>query len=172
MGGLNLYLYVENNPIRYLDPTSLKGLPGFDSHPTVLEEIAPVDDLLYGLRSGEGLPGRDGIALPRRPTAQELELLSEKHGVEFAVTYKYGPGPNGAGGQYFLHSGERIKVGFSLEKDRMLIYHTHPGGTAYASSADMKIMLRLKNIGSPQRSSKIVPSGKDVVRFDATRNKY
>ncbi|MYV39913.1 hypothetical protein GT030_13795 [Streptomyces sp. SID1328] len=32
----------------------------------------------------------------------ELENLTVKHGVEFAVVYKLGPGPKGTGGQYFL----------------------------------------------------------------------
>jgi hypothetical protein len=98
-------------------------------------------------------------------------LLSEKHGVEFAVTYKYGKGMHGRGGQYYLHSGERAKVTIPLEKDRILVYQTHPQGTAYASSQDKLLMLRLKTLGSPQRSSQIIPSGKAVIRFNAKKGK-
>lgn len=52
-----------------------------------------------------------------------------------------------------------------LEGDRMVIYHTHPGGRAYASQADMDLLKLFQGVGSPQRSSQIVPVGGDVVRF-------
>ncbi|MGA5121918.1 hypothetical protein ACPCAG_01095 [Streptomyces pseudogriseolus] len=43
--------------------------------------------LLYGARKGEGLPGSAGVTIDRRPTVTELENLTIKNGVEFAVTY-------------------------------------------------------------------------------------
>ncbi|SCC25172.1 hypothetical protein [Gilliamella intestini] len=151
-----------------MDPLGLvKGIENTGS----LHELDPVDNLLYGSRVNEGIPGATGIPIPNRPTPLELELLSEKHGVEFAVTYKYGKGIHGRGGQYYLHSGERAKVTIPLEKDRMLVYHTHPQGTAYASPQDMQIMLLLEKLGSPQRSSQIIPSGKAVIRFNAEKGK-
>ncbi|MDT0140819.1 LysM peptidoglycan-binding domain-containing protein [Acidovorax sp. PRC11] len=130
-----------------------------------LAETGAVDRLLYGARVGEGLPGGAGVAVPMRPTPAQLEALTVKHDVEFAVTYKLGPSQNGRGGQYFLYSGEKGAVDVPLQKDMMLIYHTHPGGTPWASPQDMNLMRSLEAIGSPQRSSQIVPVGKDVVRF-------
>jgi hypothetical protein len=129
-----------------------------------LGEPGAVTDLLYGARPGEGLPGSAGVAIPARPTPVELANLSEKHSVEFAATYRYGPGRNGGGGQYYLYSGERAAVEVPISADEMLIYHTHPGGTSFASQADMDVLDLLKLAGSPQRSSQIVPVGKDVVR--------
>lgn len=52
-----------------------------------------------------------------------------------------------------------------ISADEMLIYHTNPGGTSFASQADMDVLDLLKLAGSPHRSSQIVPVGKDVVRF-------
>ncbi|OQS43057.1 hypothetical protein, partial [Chromobacterium haemolyticum] len=130
-----------------------------------LGEAGAVGDLLYGARAGEGLPGAAGVAIPSRPMPVQLANLTEKHGVEFAATYKYGPGTNGGGGQYYLYSGERGAVEVPISANEMLIYHTHPGGTAFASQADMDVLNLLKLAGSPQRSSQIVPVGKDVVRF-------
>ncbi|MDH1109260.1 LysM peptidoglycan-binding domain-containing protein [Pseudomonas otitidis] len=137
---------------------------------------SPLHGLLYGARSGEGLPGFAGVPLSGRPSVLELENLTVKHGVEFAVTYKFGIGRNGGGGQYFLHSGEAGGVAIPLEADRILISHTHPGidgaaGARYASDADMEVLEALQKIGSPQRSSLIVPVGRDViVRFGGGRD--
>jgi hypothetical protein len=105
------------------------------------------------------------VAIPKRPTTTELENLSAKHDVEFAVTYKYGEGKNGGGGQYYLHSGTKNTVPIPLEKDRMFIYHTHPGGTPYASSGDRDVLKYLERIKSPQRSSTIIPVGGRPFRF-------
>ena len=124
-----------------------------------------MSDLLYGARVGEGLPGSEGVAIPSRPTPTELANLTAKHDVEFAVTYKYGAGPDGGGGQYYLYSGVQGEVQVPVSADEMLIYHSHPGGTAWASPEDMNLLDALRQVGSPQRSSQIVPVGKDVVRF-------
>jgi RHS repeat-associated protein len=124
-----------------------------------------VDNLLYGARPGQGLPGATGVPISGRPTVQELQNLTSKHGVEFAVTYKYGPGPNGGGGQYFLHSGTDRNVRIPLEADRMFIYHTHPRGTASGSRADREVLGRLGLIGSPQRTSYVLPGGGQVIPF-------
>lgn len=127
--------------------------------------LSAIEELLYGGRVGENLPGFAGAAIPRRPTVVELENLTLKHGVEFAVTYKYGQGPNGSGGQYYLHSGEKSKVAFPLESDRMLIFHTHPEGYG-PSIPDMQRIDDLINLKSPQRSSQVIQVNKDkVTRF-------
>ncbi|WCM27853.1 hypothetical protein NDN01_02675 [Sphingomonas sp. QA11] len=108
------------------------------------------------------------MAIPARPTAAELENLTAKHGVEFAVTYKFGPGRNGGGGQYRLFSGDGGSVKIPLERDSMLIYHTHPRGTRVASQGDMDVLRTLELLGSPQRSSQLIPVGRDMtVRFDS-----
>jgi hypothetical protein len=130
-----------------------------------LGEPGAVADLLYGARLGERLPGSIGVVIPTRPTPVELANLTEKHGVEFATTYTHGPGRNGGGGQYRLYSGTRAAVEVPVSANEMLIYHTHPGGTSFASQADMDVLELLKLAGSPQRSSQIVPVGKEVVRF-------
>jgi hypothetical protein len=130
-----------------------------------------VGDLLFGARVGEGLPGSSGSQILYRPTSTQLDLLTAKHNVEFAVTYKMGPGPNGGGGQYFLHSGKIDSVTIPLEPDRILITHTHPGGTAYASQADQNLLKTLELLGSPQRSSQVIPSGGTAIRFNKSSNK-
>jgi hypothetical protein len=77
-----------------------------------------------------------------------------------------GSGKGGGGGQYYLHSGTVDKVKVPIEADRMWIYHTHPGGTPYGSSADIEVLSQLKDAGSPQRSSQVIPVGKsNSVRF-------
>jgi hypothetical protein len=117
--------------------------------------------LLYGARKGEGLPGSAGVTIDRRPTVTELENLTIKHGVEFAVTYKLGPGPKGAGGQYFLYSGEVAAVRVPVSADTILIYHTRPGGTRWPSSADKALLELFESAGSPMRSSMVIPVGRN-----------
>jgi hypothetical protein len=107
-----------------------------------------------------GLPGGAGTAIPGRLSGPEMAALSDKYGVEFAQVYRTGDGPGGAGGQYYLYSGEARSVRVPVGDDVRLISHTHPGGTAYASSADMRLLDVLQSTGSPQQSSEIVlPSG-------------
>ncbi|MGW8330559.1 FG-GAP-like repeat-containing protein [Streptomyces sp. NPDC055897] len=126
-----------------------------------------VSSLLYGGRPGQvKLPGYDGTPISGRPTFSELENLTVKYGVEFAVTYKYGPGVNGGGGQYYLHAGGQSHVRFPLEADRMLITHTHPGGAHSPSDADRAILEVLQRLGSPQRVSSITPVGGKTSLFD------
>ncbi|MDG9931262.1 LysM domain-containing protein, partial [Pseudomonas sp. GD04042] len=133
---------------------------------TVRESDSTILNLLYGARVKEGLPGLVGAPITRRPSVAELENLTLKHDVEFAVTYKLGEKSGGRGGQYFLHSGSKSQVHIPLEADRMLIYHTHPSSTALASVGDRLVMETLELLGSPQRSSQIIPVGKEVVRFN------
>jgi hypothetical protein len=138
------------------------GAGGGSAGGAALGEGSAVSKLLYGARPGENLPGAKGIGVPARPSVTEMENLSAKHGVEFAVTYKYGAGSNGGGGQYFLHSGEVSSCRVPLEVDRMLVYHTHPGGTPWESTSDRAVMDYLKSIGSPQRTSWVIPVGRGV----------
>ncbi len=73
---------------------------------------------------------------------------------------------NGAGGKYFVYSGDISSVPIPIDKDVILINHTHPGGTAAASPADRRVLQYLADSGSPQRSSEIIPVGKNyTIKF-------
>ncbi|WP_438307003.1 RHS repeat domain-containing protein (plasmid) [Streptomyces sp. HUAS TT11] len=111
------------------------------------------------------LPGRAGVKISGRLSSKMMADLSEEHGVEFALIYRTGNGRNGGGGSYWLYSGKARAVRFPGEGDVRLIYHTHPGGTAYASRADMRALETLKENGSPQRSSEVVLPDGSTVRF-------
>lgn len=117
------------------------------------------------------LPGNKGIAVKKRLTQEQMEYLTQKHGVEFAQVYIHGKGKNGRGGKYYLYSGDDHSVLIPLGKDVMLISHTHPKGTPYASTEDMKLMSYLKQLGSPQNTSTIYPVGNQSVKFDRKRRK-
>lgn len=55
---------------------------------------------------------------------------------------------------------DKVSRVIKIDKD------THPAGTAYPSSADMSLLNRLRRLGSPQKSSQIIPIGKDTIRFN------
>ena len=59
-------------------------------------------------------------------STDEMTFLTQEYGVEFAQVYKYGKGPNGGGGQYYLYSGTVNKVRVPIANDIMLINHTYP----------------------------------------------
>ena len=114
------------------------------------------------------LPGSTGIQMSRRLTTDEMTFLTQEYSVEFAQVYRYGNGVNGGGGQYYLYSGTIDRVTVPIGNDIMLINHTHPGGTASPSSADKLLLGRYQQLGSPQRSSEIIPIGKENIRFNTT----
>ena len=61
---------------------------------------------------------------------------------------------------------ERVpdRVAERLGEDLRFIYHTHPGGTPYASRADLDALALGATFGSPQRTSQLVlPSGETVL---------
>ena len=117
----------------------------------------------------ENLPGETGIKIPRRLSPDEMSFLTKEYGVEFSLVYRRGTGKSGGGGQYWLYSGVENRVKVPIAKDAMLIYHTHPKGSEGASLGDRLVMKRLEAIGSPQRSSQIIPIGKDgTARFNSS----
>ena len=99
------------------------------------------------------LPGQKGISIKKRLSQNQIEFLTKKYN-------------NGRGGTYYLYSGTENSVIIPLRKDVMLINHSHPKGTEYASTGDMKVMSILKKLGSPQNTSEIYPVGKKKVKFD------
>ena len=114
------------------------------------------------------LPGNEGIEISRRLSVDEMTYLTQEYGVEFAQIYRRGTGANGGGGKYIIYSGDVSSVQIPVAKDVMLINHTHPSGTAFPSKADMKLISLLEQIGSPQRTSEIIPIGKlETVKFGA-----
>jgi hypothetical protein len=59
-----------------------------------------------------------------------------------------------------------------LDGKSILINHTHPKGTTFASEGDLKLLNSIENSGSPQRSSEIIPIGeKETVRFNKAGDK-
>jgi RHS repeat-associated protein len=172
MGGLNQYQYCPN-PVGWVDPLGLKCKDGEDVSGSLIarETGNPVTDLLFGGKAREGLPGPDGIPIPKRPTILDLENLSAKHNVEFSTVYRLGNGKNGGGGQYYLYSGTFNSVRVPIEPNIIWINHTHPGGTTKASRPDQGILKALQALGSPQKSSQIIPVGENPIYF-TTSKKY
>ena len=111
------------------------------------------------------LPGTAGIPVRRRLTDSQMLFLTNEYGVEFAQVYELGNGKNGRGGQYKIYSGTVNYVYIPVSEKTILINHTHPGGTASPSKFDKKLMAMIKQAGSPQKTSTILPLGKQPVKF-------
>jgi hypothetical protein len=113
------------------------------------------------------LPGSQGVAVgARRLSTGQMLSLTQEWQVEFSLVYRTGSGRSGGGGTYWLYSGSKNQVMVPVGKDVRWIYHTHPGGTPYASIPDKNVLLRLQETGSPQRSSQVLPlGGSGPVRF-------
>lgn len=101
-----------------------------------------------------------------------MDSLAVSNNVEFALIYRAGAGSNGGGGSYWLHSGTIDTVWFQPSGDARWIYHTHPVGPAWdsfrASTADQDFLRLLQGLGSPQKTSTIIPEGGTPFRFDIT----
>lgn len=113
------------------------------------------------------LPGLNGITVKKRLSDEQMSYLTNEYGVEFAQVYELGPGKNGRGGTYKIYSGNATSVEIPVNSRTILINHTHPGGTAYPSRKDKKLMNLIKNAGSPQKTSSIIPLGKSNVKYNS-----
>ena len=111
------------------------------------------------------LPGKAGIQVKQRLTDSQMLFLTNEYGIEFAQVYELGNGRNGRGGQYKIYSGTVNSVTIPVSEKTILINHTHPGGTASPSTKDKKLMALIKQAGSPQKTSSILPLGKRPVKF-------
>lgn len=111
------------------------------------------------------LPGTAGIHVKKRLTDSQMTFLTNEYGVEFAQVYERGQGKNGHGGKYRIYSGTANSVTIPVNSNTVLINHTHPGGTAHPSKQDLKLMALIKQAGSPQKTSSIIPIGKKTVKF-------
>ncbi|MGX8714527.1 MAG: hypothetical protein ACSW8A_02120, partial [Lachnospiraceae bacterium] len=77
----------------------------------------------------------------------------------------------GGGGKYYIYSGTKNSVLVPVNKNTILVNHTHPGGTASPSKQDMKLMAMYAKLGSPQKTSSIIPSGKATIQFTSKGKK-
>lgn len=111
------------------------------------------------------LPGSSGIQVKKRLTDNQMLFLTNEYGVEFTQVYELGPGKDGRGGKYTIYSGTANSVTIPINSKTILINHTHPGGTAYPSRKDLKLMSLIKQAGSPQKTSSIVPLGGKSIKF-------
>lgn len=117
------------------------------------------------------LPGSKGYQVAHRLSDRQMEFLTNEYGIEFAQVYRRGPGKNGGGGNYYIYSGDANSVSVPVNKDTILINHTHPGGSASPSKQDMKLMAMYAQFGSPQRTSSIIPVGKKTIYFTSKGRK-
>ena len=178
--GLNLYAYCGNNPVVYYDSSGNEHKHNADieknaERENTYKDIKKLKEDFFEIYTPDGervidfsyLPGKDGFKIPRRLTIGEMTYLTKEYGVEFAQVYHLGPGKNGGGGVYILYSGDisSVNIAPSISPDTILINHTHPGGTPWLSSADMRLLGFLKDIGSPQNISQIIPIGKEYTIF-------
>lgn len=111
------------------------------------------------------LPGKKGIVVKKRLSDEQMTYLTNEYGIEFAQVYELGPGKKGSGGVYKIYSGDASHVWIPVNSKTILINHTHPGGTERPSSDDLRLMEFIEQSGSPQKTSSIIPSGKDIVKF-------
>src|SRR5437667_10250094 len=109
--------------------------------------------------NGAYLPGSAGVQIARRLTAAEMEALTVTHKVEFSLVYRAGLGPSGTCGTYWLYSGTINRVRVPLGSDVRWIYHTHPGGTPFASGfpGDQQVLQLLQRTGAPEKSVVSIP---------------
>lgn len=147
-----------------------KGTAGFRAAlgEDVYERIMPDGNKFIDFNS---LPGTSGYQIKHRLTDKQMDYLTNQYGVEFAQVYQLGPGKNGRGGKYYIYSGNENSVIILVNKNTILINHTHPGGTSYPSTRDLKLMALYAQVGSPQRTSSIIPRGKESVRFTSKGKK-
>lgn len=66
-GGLNPYQYVDVNPVGWVDPLGLKGLPGFDNQATGNRSPEP-----------EILRPQENIYIPRDQNGNPIELVKQR----------------------------------------------------------------------------------------------
>ena len=111
------------------------------------------------------LPGSKGIQVKKRLNDDQMSFLTNEYGVEFAQVYERGVGKNGHGGVYKIYSGTVNSVTIPVSSNTVLINHTHPGGSAFPSEKDLKLMALIKQAGSPQKTSSIIPLGKETVKY-------
>ena len=111
------------------------------------------------------LPGLNGIQVKKRLTDAQMLFLTNEYGVEFAQVYERGPGKGGRGGKYMIYSGTENTVDIPVNRNTILLNHTHPNGSMRPSHKDIKLMVLLKRVGSPQNFSTILPLGKNPVKF-------
>lgn len=111
------------------------------------------------------LPGTEGIQVKKRLSDKQMMFLTNEYGIEFAQVYERGPGKNGRGGKYMIYSGTVNSVTIPVNSNTILINHTHPNGTAFPSKKDRKLMALIRQAGSPQITSSIIPVGGKSVKF-------
>jgi hypothetical protein len=83
-----------------------------------------------------------------------IRILSEHFGIEFALVFEL----NQTG--YVLYPGTKNSVAVAANGINILLNHTHPGGTPYASDPDMNWLRISRSNGSRQVKSVILPQGR------------
>ncbi len=117
-----------------------------------------------------GLPGEPGVPTAKRVTEYQMRALMAKYEPEFLLESWGAPASKGE--IYVLKSGTKTSVLPTYRKNVELIYHTHPQGTAHASSRDMRVLAALEKLGSAQRVSRIIPKGKPIFRFTKSKRAF
>ena len=111
------------------------------------------------------LPGLNGIQVKKRLTDEQMLFLTNEYGIEFAQVYERGPRKGGRGGKYMIYSGTVDTVHIPVNRNTILINHTHPNGSMRPSKRDLKLMALIRQVGSPQNISTILPLGRNPVKF-------
>lgn len=83
-----------------------------------------------------------------------IKILSEHFDIEFALVFELSTS------WYVLYPGTKSSVTLAANGDNILLNHTHPRGTPFASDPDINWLKTSIRHGSPQVKSVILPQGK------------
>ena len=101
-----------------------------------------------------------GINLEFLPNHDLIRQLTVRFKIEFAVMFTI------IENNFFLFSGTLNYIELPIDKNELLLKHSHPLGTPYPSIYDITWLRMAQSVGSPQIQSLILPIGKDKVAFN------
>lgn len=107
----------------------------------------------------KGLP-KNSITLNYLPNHDLINQLTGRFGIEFGVIFTIEKP------YYELLIGKKSSISVPIGPDKLLLKHSHPGGTPLPSIYDIIWLKTVQQLGSPQTQSLILPLGGEKRAFN------